>query len=112
MPGGDRRPAPEYADPWTRIVLATQDPVADAVREDRLVWVDGLEELARRYPRAAAAQPYRFCMAAAPSSERTPAGVPCCCCGPPAVPRAPATAKARPHDACRPPHQRPAQGRR
>ncbi|MYU27751.1 SpoIIE family protein phosphatase [Streptomyces reticuli] len=57
---------PEYADPWTRIVLATQDPVADAVREDRLVWVDGLEELARRYPRAAAAQPYRFCMAAAP----------------------------------------------
>ncbi|MEU6603362.1 SpoIIE family protein phosphatase [Streptomyces flaveolus] len=57
---------PEYAEPWTRIALAAQDPVADAVREDRLVWVGGLEELARRYPRAAAAQPYRFCMAAAP----------------------------------------------
>ncbi|MBL1104473.1 SpoIIE family protein phosphatase [Streptomyces sp. 5-8] len=58
----------EYAEPWTRIALAAPDPVADAVREDRLVWVGGLEELARCYPRAAAAQPYRFCMAAAPVS--------------------------------------------
>ncbi|MFI2764229.1 SpoIIE family protein phosphatase [Streptomyces echinatus] len=56
----------EYAEPWTRIALAAPDPVADAVREERLVWVAGLEELARRYPRAAAAQPYRFSMAAAP----------------------------------------------
>ncbi|MCF3134165.1 SpoIIE family protein phosphatase [Streptomyces olivochromogenes] len=56
----------EYAAPWTRIALAAPDPVADAVREDRLVWVGGLEDLARTYPRAAATLPYRFCLAAAP----------------------------------------------
>lgn len=66
---------PEYAEPWTRVALATPDPVADAGREDRLVWVGGLEELARCYPRAATPQPYRFCMAAAPISG------PGTCCG-------------------------------
>ncbi|UFR00110.1 SpoIIE family protein phosphatase [Streptomyces sp. Go40/10] len=58
----------EYADPWTRIALASPAPVADAVREDRLVWIGSLEQLARCYPRAAATQPYHFCLAAAPVS--------------------------------------------
>ncbi|AKJ09803.1 phosphatase [Streptomyces incarnatus] len=60
----------EYAEPWARIALAAPDPVADAVREDRLVWLGGLEDLARCYPRAAAALPYRFCIAAAPVPGR------------------------------------------
>ncbi|MEV3987643.1 SpoIIE family protein phosphatase [Streptomyces sp. NPDC049837] len=54
------------AAPWRRVPLATVGPVSDAVREDRLVWVGGQDDMARVYPRTAAALPYRFAMAAAP----------------------------------------------
>ncbi|MFJ8584342.1 SpoIIE family protein phosphatase [Streptomyces sp. NPDC093595] len=54
------------AGPWRRVPLATVGPVSDAVREDRLVWVGGQDDMARTYPRTAAALPYRFAMAAAP----------------------------------------------
>ncbi|MER5378518.1 SpoIIE family protein phosphatase [Streptomyces sp. NPDC002553] len=51
---------------WAQVPLASASPVSDAVRERRLVWVSGREELARRYPRLALVVPYRFALAAAP----------------------------------------------
>ncbi|OSP33076.1 hypothetical protein B7767_37785, partial [Streptomyces sp. 13-12-16] len=36
----------ELATPWRRIALTDPMPVADAVRERRLVWIGGQEELA------------------------------------------------------------------
>ncbi|MFF3459754.1 SpoIIE family protein phosphatase [Streptomyces sp. NPDC002730] len=56
----------EIAAPWTRVGLANPIPVADAVRERRLVWVGGMEEMARRYPRLSLVLPYDFALTAAP----------------------------------------------
>ncbi|MBT3152559.1 SpoIIE family protein phosphatase [Streptomyces sp. CHD11] len=56
----------ELAAPWQRVALSDPIPVADAVREGRLVWLGGQEEMARRYPRPALVLPYDFAMAAAP----------------------------------------------
>ncbi|MFJ7071824.1 SpoIIE family protein phosphatase [Streptomyces sp. NPDC098781] len=56
----------EMATPWTRVVLSDQVPVADAVRENRFVWIADMEEMARRYPRTALVLPYAFALAAAP----------------------------------------------
>ncbi|UUU26854.1 SpoIIE family protein phosphatase [Streptomyces sp. DSM 40750] len=56
----------EISMPWARVALESSTPVSDAVRERRLVWVSGQEELARRYPRLALIVPYRFTLAAAP----------------------------------------------
>ncbi|MDT9688993.1 SpoIIE family protein phosphatase [Streptomyces sp. P9(2023)] len=58
----------EFAAPWARVPLAAPAPVADAVREDRLVWVGSQEEMARSYPRTAMALPYPLALAAAPIS--------------------------------------------
>ncbi|MFF5189230.1 SpoIIE family protein phosphatase [Streptomyces sp. NPDC000345] len=55
-----------FAAPWERVVLSAPVPVADAVRERRLVWVGGEEEMARRYPRIAVVLPYPFALAALP----------------------------------------------
>ncbi|MFF4585490.1 SpoIIE family protein phosphatase [Streptomyces sp. NPDC001388] len=55
----------DIARPWARVAPETASPVSDAVREKRLVWVGGPEELARRYPRLALVVPYRFTLAAA-----------------------------------------------
>ncbi|WP_309062783.1 SpoIIE family protein phosphatase [Streptomyces sp.] len=56
----------EIAAPWRRVALSDPMPVADAVRERRLVWVAGQEEMARQYPRPALVLPYDFALAAAP----------------------------------------------
>jgi serine phosphatase RsbU (regulator of sigma subunit)/PAS domain-containing protein len=56
----------EFALPWTRVSLSAPAPVADAVREDRLVWVAGQGEMAHTYPRTAVALPYPLALAAAP----------------------------------------------
>ncbi|MFF9777303.1 SpoIIE family protein phosphatase [Streptomyces sp. NPDC013978] len=56
----------EISMPWARVALKTPSPVSDAVRERRLVWMSGQEELARHYPRMALVVPYRFTLAAAP----------------------------------------------
>ncbi|MEU3660660.1 SpoIIE family protein phosphatase [Streptomyces sp. NPDC032940] len=56
----------EIATPWRRVALTDPIPVADAVRERRLVWIGGQEEMARRYPRPALVLPYEFALAAAP----------------------------------------------
>ncbi|MFJ1969281.1 SpoIIE family protein phosphatase [Streptomyces sp. NPDC087903] len=56
----------EMVIPWTRVGLSEQTPVADAVREDGLVWVAGMEDMAHRYPRTSLVLPYAFTLAAAP----------------------------------------------
>ncbi|MFG2639650.1 SpoIIE family protein phosphatase [Streptomyces sp. NPDC048370] len=58
--------------PWARIDLGTPIPVADAIREGRLVWLSGREEIARRYPRLGLVLPYDFILAAAPITNGTP----------------------------------------
>ncbi|MER7466890.1 SpoIIE family protein phosphatase [Streptomyces sp. NPDC097981] len=65
----------EFALPWSRVGLDDPIPVADAVRERRLVWLGDREESARRYPRLGLVLPYDFALAAAPiaaeASDRT-----------------------------------------
>ncbi|MEV0411383.1 SpoIIE family protein phosphatase [Streptomyces sp. NPDC050448] len=56
----------EFALPWSRVGLDDPIPVADAVRESRLVWLGGMQETARRYPRVGIVLPYDFALAAAP----------------------------------------------
>ncbi|WP_374195783.1 SpoIIE family protein phosphatase [Streptomyces sp. ISL-24] len=55
----------EIAAPWARVALGAATPVADALRERRLVWLGSQEELARRYPQLALVLPYPFTLAAA-----------------------------------------------
>ncbi|GHH76613.1 hypothetical protein GCM10018793_22740 [Streptomyces sulfonofaciens] len=55
--------------PWARVRLGSAVPVADAVREGRLVWVGSQEELARRYPGTSLVLPHPFALAAAPISD-------------------------------------------
>ncbi|WP_369381576.1 SpoIIE family protein phosphatase [Streptomyces sp. cg36] len=55
-----------FAAPWERVAVASPIPVADAVRERRVVWVGGEEEMAGRYPRIAVVLPYPFALAAFP----------------------------------------------
>lgn len=61
----------EFVAPWRRITLSDPMPLADAVRERRLVWIGGQEEMARRYPRPALVLPYDFALAAAPVASGT-----------------------------------------
>lgn len=56
----------EFAAPWTRVPVAAPAPVADAIRQDRLVWVGTHEKMAGSYPRTAVALPYPLALAAAP----------------------------------------------
>ncbi|REE95670.1 SpoIIE family protein phosphatase [Thermomonospora umbrina] len=56
----------EVLQPWGRVALTTPTPGTDAVVGNELIWVNGQEELARRYPRVALTLPYRFALAAAP----------------------------------------------
>ncbi|WP_351231457.1 SpoIIE family protein phosphatase [Streptomyces sp. NPDC002133] len=56
----------EYLAPWFGVALSSPVPVAEAVRERRLVWLGHPQELARRYPRTAIALPYHYAVAAAP----------------------------------------------
>ncbi|MGW7287182.1 SpoIIE family protein phosphatase [Streptomyces sp. NPDC054847] len=56
----------EFAAPWTRVPVAAPAPVADALRDDRLIWVGSQDEMARSYPRTAVALPYPLALAAAP----------------------------------------------
>ncbi|MER5693274.1 SpoIIE family protein phosphatase [Streptomyces mirabilis] len=55
-----------FAAPWERVGLNAPIPVAVAVRERRLVWVGGEEEMAHRFPRIAVVLPYPFALAALP----------------------------------------------
>ncbi|MFF3014282.1 SpoIIE family protein phosphatase [Streptomyces sp. NPDC057939] len=64
--------ARDLAAPWSRVWLDDRIPVADAVRDGRLVWLGGREETARRYPRLALVLPYAFALAAAPLPASPP----------------------------------------
>ncbi|GHF48635.1 hypothetical protein GCM10010218_32650 [Streptomyces mashuensis] len=55
----------EASVPYRRVLLTLPGPTADAVREERLVWVGQQDDMARRYPRAAAYFPYRIGLASA-----------------------------------------------
>ncbi|MFE1313260.1 SpoIIE family protein phosphatase [Streptomyces sp. NPDC058755] len=55
-----------FAAPWERVGLSAPVPVADAVRDRRLVWVGGEEQMARCYPRISMVLPYPFALAALP----------------------------------------------
>ncbi|MFI6932128.1 SpoIIE family protein phosphatase [Streptomyces sp. NPDC050287] len=55
-----------FAAPWERVGLNAPIPVAEAVRERRLVWVGGEQEMAARFPRIAVVLPYPFALAAVP----------------------------------------------
>ncbi|MGW3209184.1 SpoIIE family protein phosphatase [Streptomyces sp. NPDC001135] len=52
--------------PWWRAAFAVPGPMQDSIRNEQLVWVGSLEELARLYPRAAANLPYPLAFAVAP----------------------------------------------
>ncbi|WP_234347999.1 SpoIIE family protein phosphatase [Streptomyces specialis] len=56
---------PSFARPWRRVGIDIATPLAESVRERRLIWM-GVGELARRYPQAAVAVPYPFALADAP----------------------------------------------
>ncbi|MEU1707735.1 SpoIIE family protein phosphatase [Streptomyces sp. NPDC005706] len=56
----------EFTAPWRRLPLTAPAPLTEAIRERRMVWVAGHDEMARRYPRTAAVLPYRFALAAVP----------------------------------------------
>ncbi|MDH6577281.1 SpoIIE family protein phosphatase [Kitasatospora sp. MAP5-34] len=58
--------ARQFTRPWQGVGITAPIPVAEAVRDGRLVWVGGTEEMVRRYPRVAVAMPYAFSLAAAP----------------------------------------------
>lgn len=55
--------------PWWRAPFAAHGPSQDAIRDERLIWVSSLEELARRYPRVAASIPDQIAFAIVPLSE-------------------------------------------
>ncbi|WP_406066405.1 SpoIIE family protein phosphatase [Streptomyces sp. NBC_01077] len=61
----------EIAAPWVRIPADAPIPVADAIRERRLVWLGGRQEIAHRYPRIGMVLPYEFMLAAAPIADDT-----------------------------------------
>ncbi|MFE3264084.1 SpoIIE family protein phosphatase [Streptomyces sp. NPDC059215] len=56
----------EFLTPWFGVALSSHVPVAEAVREQRLVWLGDPQELARRYPRTAIALPYHHAVAVVP----------------------------------------------
>jgi serine phosphatase RsbU (regulator of sigma subunit)/PAS domain-containing protein len=57
---------PELVTPWLHVPLSWPSPAADALREERLVWIGRQEDMSRMYPRVAATWPYRLALAAAP----------------------------------------------
>ncbi|MEU2109956.1 SpoIIE family protein phosphatase [Streptomyces sp. NPDC019507] len=63
-----------YLAPWFAVGLSSPAPVAEAVRERRLVWLGQPQEFARRYPHAAIALPYHYAAAVAPLLTGTTAG--------------------------------------
>lgn len=61
----------EIAAPWARVPVNAAIPVADAVRQRRLVWLGSQEEIARRYPRISIVLPYDFRVVSAPVTDGT-----------------------------------------
>ncbi|MEQ4722851.1 SpoIIE family protein phosphatase [Nonomuraea sp. B19D2] len=51
---------------WARVRMNDPVPIAMTVREGRLLWLAGREDLARMFPAAALSVPYHFAVAASP----------------------------------------------
>ncbi|GAA3097125.1 hypothetical protein [Nonomuraea salmonea] len=64
-------PAP-IARAWSRVRTGDPIPIAVAVREQRLIWITGREQLAREFPEAALTLPYHFAAALSPRLRRRP----------------------------------------
>lgn len=62
-----------FAAPWERVGVNAPIPVAEALRERRLVWVGGEEDMAHRFPRVSVVLPYPFALAALPVATSTKA---------------------------------------
>ncbi|MGV9308987.1 SpoIIE family protein phosphatase [Nonomuraea sp. NPDC003727] len=58
----------EFVQPWERVSRSAPVPVADALRERRLVWVGSARDMVRCYPSIAVALPYDYSLAALPLS--------------------------------------------
>ncbi|MFJ9117535.1 SpoIIE family protein phosphatase [Streptomyces sp. NPDC102394] len=58
----------QIAAPWYRASLDASTPVTDAIRQQRVIWLDSQEEVARRYPQLGLVLPYDFTLAASPIS--------------------------------------------
>ncbi|MGW2938971.1 hypothetical protein ACWDA7_46215 [Streptomyces sp. NPDC001156] len=54
------------AAPWVRMGVDDAAPVAEAVRERRLIWLNSPNEMTRHYPRIGLVAPYDVLVAAAP----------------------------------------------
>ncbi|MGW4938319.1 SpoIIE family protein phosphatase [Streptomyces sp. NPDC004166] len=54
------------AAPWVRMEVGDAVPVAEAIRERRLIWLSSPKEMARRYPRIGLIAPYEVLVVAAP----------------------------------------------
>ncbi|MFI9611802.1 SpoIIE family protein phosphatase [Streptomyces sp. NPDC052023] len=60
-----------FAAPWERVGVNAPIPVAEALRERRLIWVGDEEDMARRFPRVSVVLPYPFALAALPVATAT-----------------------------------------
>ncbi|MEU6158139.1 SpoIIE family protein phosphatase [Streptomyces sp. NPDC047130] len=58
--------SPQIASPWARLPADAPVPVADAMRERRLVWLGSQQDISLHYPRLGLVLPYDFMLAAAP----------------------------------------------
>ncbi|MFB7496659.1 SpoIIE family protein phosphatase [Streptomyces sp. NPDC056161] len=54
------------AQPWSRVAWAAPVPVAEAARENRMMWLPSHRDIIRRYPRTGTAFPYDVAMCVAP----------------------------------------------
>ncbi|MFE2298672.1 SpoIIE family protein phosphatase [Streptomyces sp. NPDC059445] len=61
----------DVADSWWQVPVSASVPVAEAFRDDRVVWVGSQGEMALSYPQTAAALPYQYALASAPLSGRS-----------------------------------------
>lgn len=59
----------QIAAPWERVALDDANPVSDAARQGRFLWLRGREEIARRYPRLALTLPYDYALAVVPIAD-------------------------------------------
>lgn len=59
----------QIAAPWERVALDDANPVSDAARQGRFLWLRGREEIARRYPRLGLTLPYDYALAVVPIAD-------------------------------------------
>ncbi|MEO3828830.1 SpoIIE family protein phosphatase [Actinomadura sp. B10D3] len=63
----------QIAAPWERVSLDDANPISDAARQRRFLWLSGREEIARSYPRLGLTMPYDYALAVAPIGDEADA---------------------------------------